>query len=128
MFKNTPTFTSISAPDIAAMRAFYGDVLGLPVDEAPEGLTVKLFGGGHFFIYPSEEYRAPEHTVLNFIVPDIDKAVDRLNAKSVTMEQYPEFRTDERGICRNDGKRPGPKAIAWFKDPAEHILAVIEEK
>jgi hypothetical protein len=44
------------------------------------------------------------------------------------MDQYPEFHTDAKGICRNDGIRPGPKAIAWFKDPADHILSLIQEK
>lgn len=128
MFKNSRAFTSISTPDIAAAKRFYADVLGLEVEERLEGLNVSLFGGGQFFIYPSEEYHAPEHTVLNFIVDDIDETVDSLKAKGVTMEQYPEFQTDEKGVCRNDGGRPGPKAIAWFKDPAEHILAVIQEK
>jgi hypothetical protein len=44
------------------------------------------------------------------------------------MEQYPDFATDAKGICRNDGKHPGPFAIAWFKDPAGHIISVIQEK
>ncbi len=42
------------------------------------------------------------------------------------MEQYdlPDIKTDERGIYRGDD---GPKAIAWFKDPADHVLSVLEE-
>jgi hypothetical protein len=43
------------------------------------------------------------------------------------MEHYdmPGIRTDEKGIFRG---RSGPKAIAWFKDPADHILSVLQEK
>jgi catechol 2,3-dioxygenase-like lactoylglutathione lyase family enzyme len=127
MFKNTPAFTSFSAPDMAQMKAFYGDVLDLDTTERPEGLELSLEGGGPVFIYHSQDYTAPEHTVLNFVVPDIDATVDALEGKGVRMEQYPDFHTDEKGICRNDGAQPGPKAIAWFKDPADHILAVMQE-
>jgi hypothetical protein len=44
------------------------------------------------------------------------------------MEQYPDFGTGAKGISRNDGSHPGPKAIAWFKDPAEHLIALIQKK
>ncbi len=126
MFTFTDTFSSFSAPDMAAMKRFYGETLGLPVEEMQEGLSLKL-PGTTVFIYHSTDYNAPEHTVLNFLVDDIDTAVDQLAAQGVTMEQYPDFHTDEKGISRNDGRMPGPKAIAWFKDPAEHILAVMQE-
>jgi hypothetical protein len=40
----------------------------------------------------------------------------------VEFERYEGFDQDERGIARN----AGPK-IAWFKDPAGNVLAVMEE-
>ena len=128
MLKNTPAFSSLSAPDLALMKKFYSDVLGLPVAETHEGIEISLFGGAKIFVYESSDYHAPEHTVLNFIVEDIDAAVDGLVAHGVVMDQYADFGTDAKGVSRNDGTHPGPKAIAWFKDPAEHILAVIQEK
>ena len=69
-------------------------------------------------VYPSESYTAPKHTVLNFPVDDVEAAVDELNRRGVTMEQYdlPEIKTDEKEIFRGDGEK-GPRAIAWFKDP-----------
>jgi hypothetical protein len=41
------------------------------------------------------------------------------------MEHYdlPDIKTDEKGIFRGE---TGPPAIAWFKDPAEHVLSVLE--
>jgi len=65
--------------------------------------------------------------VLNFVVDDIDAAIDGLAERGVRMEHYdwPEIKTDERGIFRGD---KGPKAISWFKDPAGHILSVLQEK
>jgi hypothetical protein len=37
----------------------------------------------------------------------------------------PGIKTDKKGIFRGE---MGPKAIAWFKDPADHILSVLQEK
>lgn len=129
MFGNTPAFSSLSVPDLAVAKKFYGETLGLKVKERPEGLELHLAGGGqHVFLYPSTDYHAPEHTVLNFLVDDIDKAVDALARRGVAMEHYdmPGIKTGPKGIMRSDDGM-GPKAIAWFKDPDDHIIAVIEE-
>ena len=95
--------------------SFYGETLGLEVEETPEGLVLKLAGGTNVFIYLSDNYTAPKHTVLNFPVDDVEKAVEELERRGVRMEQYdlPEIKTDERGIFR--GGDSGPSAIAWFK-------------
>ena len=72
----------------------------------------------------------PKHTVLNFLVDDVDEAVEQLGKRGVHMEHYdlPEMKTDAKGILRNDSGGMDPKAIAWFKDPAGHILSVLQEK
>jgi catechol 2,3-dioxygenase-like lactoylglutathione lyase family enzyme len=126
MFKNTPAFSSFSVDDLQKAKQFYGDKLGLEVAETPEGLELHLAGGTNVFIYKSDDYNAPEHTVLNFIVDDIEAAVNDLEGKGIRMEQYdlPGIKTDKRGIFRGPA---GPKAIAWFKDPADHILSVLQE-
>ena len=126
MFANTPAFTSFSVDDLDKAKRFYGETLGLKVKETPEGLELHLKGAGHVFIYPSGDYHAPEHTVLNFIVDDIDKTIDELEKRGVRMEHYdlPGIKTDARGIFRGD---MGPKPITWFKDPAGHILSVLQQ-
>ena len=131
MFKGTRAFSSFSVDDIKAAKKFYSETLGLDVNEIPEGIELHLAGGGiPVFVYPSTDYHAPEHTVLNFLVDDIDEAVDQLGMRGVKMEHYdlPDMKTDAKGILRNDSGGMGPKAIAWFKDPAHHILAVIQEE
>lgn len=131
MFKDTKAFSSFSVDDIKKAKKFYSETLGLKVKEIPEGLELHLAGGGiPVFIYPSDDYHVPEHTVLNFLVDNIEKAVDELRKRGVRMEQYdlPEMKTDAKGIVRNESGRMGPKAMAWFKDPAGHILAVMQEK
>jgi predicted enzyme related to lactoylglutathione lyase len=131
MFKNTKAFCSFSVDDLGKAKDFYGKTLGLTVKETPEGLELHLAGGGlPVFIYPSTDYHAPEHTVLNFMVDDIDKAVEDLAKRGVKLEHYdlPGMKTDAKGIFRTKPGEMGPKAIAWFKDPADHILAVMQEK
>ena len=127
MFKDTKAFSSFSVPDVAQAKTFYGETLGLEVEELPEGLALHLAGGTQVFLYPSDTYTAPKHTVLNFSVDDIDEAIDGLTERGVRMEQYdlPGMKTDARGIFRAGDS--GPAAIAWFKDPADHVLAVMQE-
>jgi catechol 2,3-dioxygenase-like lactoylglutathione lyase family enzyme len=126
VFKDTKAYSSFSVDDLQEAKRFYGDTLGLEVEETPEGLVLKIAGGTDVFIYPSDNYTAPKHTVLNFPVDDIEEAVDELIRRGVRIEHYdlPEIKTDERGIFRGNG---GPSAIAWFKDPADHVLSVLQD-
>ena len=125
MFKETKAFSSFSVDDLERAKQFYGGTLGLDVVERDEGLELHIAGSTPVFVYPSSNYTAPKHTVLNFPVDDIETAVDELAARGVTIEQYdmPGLKTDERGIFRGD---EGPRAIAWFKDPAGHVLSVLQ--
>lgn len=127
MFTNSKAFSSFSTDDLGAAKRFYGETLGLDVVETPEGLELRIAGSTPVFVYPSDTYTAPKHTVLNFPVEDIDAAVEELTRRGVSMEHYdlPDIKTDERGIFRGNGGS-GPRAIAWFKDPAEHVLSVLQ--
>jgi catechol 2,3-dioxygenase-like lactoylglutathione lyase family enzyme len=128
MFRDTPAFSGFSTNDIKASKKFYEDILGLDVTEDKEMgmLTIDLITGGQVLIYPKGKQHTPAtYTVLNFVVKDIDAAVDALLKKGVKFEHYDEeyLKTDEKGIAR------GPKGpqIAWFKDPAGNILSVLQE-
>jgi catechol 2,3-dioxygenase-like lactoylglutathione lyase family enzyme len=125
MFKDTKAFSSFSVDDLQKAKQFYGETLGIDVVESPEGLELHIGGGTPVFVYPSDNYTPPKHTVLNFPVEDVEAAVDELAKRGVSMEHYdlPDIKTDEKGIFRGE---TGPPAIAWFKDPAEHVLSVLE--
>ena len=85
------------------------------------GLALHFGGGADTFVYPKDDHVPATFTVLNFLVDDIDAAVDRLAAAGIGFEQYEgELQTDEKGIARGGD---GP-TIAWFRDPAGNILAV----
>jgi catechol 2,3-dioxygenase-like lactoylglutathione lyase family enzyme len=125
MFKGSHAFSGFSSNDIPACLDFYGRTLGLDVSEANGMLTLHLRDGGRILIYPKPDHVPASYTVLNFPVDDIDKAVDALTAAGVMFERYPGIPQDERGIVRPDRPEYGPP-IAWFKDPAGNILAVLQ--
>jgi catechol 2,3-dioxygenase-like lactoylglutathione lyase family enzyme len=128
MFKDTKAFSSFSVDDLNKAKEFYGQTLGLEVSETPEGLGLRIAGGGQVFIYPKPNHEPATFTVLNFPVEKIDKAVDQLTKLGVRFEQYEgEMKTDEKGIFRGAASGEGPN-IAWFKDPAGNVLSVLEEK
>ncbi len=127
IFKTAKTFSSFSVNDLKAAKEFYGRTLGLDVSEQTEGLAIKLAGGADVFIYPKEKHEAASFTILNFLVDDIDAAVEALNGLGVQFESYEgETQTDENNIFRGAESGRGPN-IAWFKDPAGNFLSVIEE-
>ena len=120
MFGDAQAFSSFSVDDLSAARKFYGDTLGLTIDEQPEGLGLQLANGGRVFLYPKEDHVPATFTVLNFLVDDIEKAVEQLAALGITFEKYPD--TDDKGINRGAGPD-----IAWFKDPAGNFLSVLKD-
>lgn len=132
MFKDAKSFSSFSVNDIPKAKEFYGRILGLDVsqdDNMPMPLlNIRLSGGGDIMVYPKDDHKPANFTILNFAVNDIEKAVDELSGKGIKFESYDnEFiKTDSKGIAR-DEKGQGP-AIAWFKDPAGNVLAVMQTK
>ncbi len=125
MFKDIPAFSGFSVNDQAAAKEFYGQTLGVEVEEDEMGLTLKISGGNNVFVYPKDDHTPATYTILNFVVSDIDQAVDDLVAKGVSFEQY-ENMTDQKGIARGIAANRGPD-IAWFKDPAGNTLSVLQE-
>ena len=125
MLGEAKAFSSFSINDLSAAKDFYGRILGLKVEETPEGLSLSLSGGTSVFLYQKPNHTAASFTVLNFPVSDVDKAVDELKSRGVKFESYdlPDLKTDEKGIARGNGRGP---TIAWFKDPAGNILSVLK--
>ena len=124
MFGKTKAFSGFSVNDVQAAKQFYGETLGLDVSEAHGILTLHLSGGGEVIAYPKGDQHAPaSFTILNFQVDDIDYVVDQLAERGVRLEHYEGLGQDEKGI-----NRAGGPYIAWFKDPAGNILAVLQER
>lgn len=125
MFRPRSGFGSFAVDDMAKAKRFYGDKLGIEVVEQPMGSIELKFGAEeHVMVYEKPDHKPATFTVLNFVVPDIEEAVDALHAAGVKMEQYdmPQIKTDAKGIAR-DEFMPG---IAWFTDPSGNIIALME--
>jgi catechol 2,3-dioxygenase-like lactoylglutathione lyase family enzyme len=121
MFTNTKAFSGFAVDDIDAAREFYGETLGLEVSEENGLLTLQIAGERPTLVYPKEGHTPADYTILNFPVDDIDAAVDQLTNRGVELARYDGFGQDERGIMRDQGP-----PIAWFKDPAGNVLAVLQ--
>ena len=127
MLTTQSAFSGFSVDDLTKARTFYTEVLGLEIDNEEMGLTLRLPGGGKLFVYPKPNHQPATFTVLNFVVNNIDEAVDELNSLGVQFEHYGgEMKTDEKGIARGKQQHMGPD-IAWFKDPAGNIISVLED-
>ena len=126
MFKPRSAFSGFSVNDLAKAKAFYTETLGLKVDEGGAGLSLQLPGGGTAFAYPKADHQPATYTMLDFVVANIDEAVEELTSRGVSFERYEGMQQNEKGIMRSPNNAYGPP-IAWFKDPAGNILAVIEE-
>jgi predicted enzyme related to lactoylglutathione lyase len=124
MFGDSRAFSGFAVDDLGTAERFYGETLGVRtsrVEEMPL-LTLHLAGDRDTLIYEKPDFEPATYTILNFTVDDVDAAVDQLTSRGVEMERYDGFDQDEKGISRGMGPD-----IAWFKDPAGNILAVLGE-
>ncbi|HYK08773.1 MAG TPA: VOC family protein [Candidatus Eisenbacteria bacterium] len=130
MFTSLAAFSGFSVKDLSKAKKFYTDVLGLTVvEEKGMGLQLNLPQGGQVFVYDKANHVPATYTILNFVVENIDDAVEELTKKGVKFEQYhmKEMPQDEKGILRGLAAHMGPD-IAWFLDPAGNIFAILQEK
>jgi catechol 2,3-dioxygenase-like lactoylglutathione lyase family enzyme len=126
MFANTKAFSSFAVDDPDKAREFYGETLGLNtsvLDEENGLISLQLAGDRETIVYKKPDFTPATYTVLNFPVNDVEQAVDELAARGVRFERYDGFQQDEKGIARGQGPD-----IAWFKDPAGNILAVLQQQ
>lgn len=128
MINAISTFSGFSVDDIKAARAFYVDTLGLKLVDDKMGLDLELPKGSRVFIYEKPDHQPASYTTLNFVVENIDKAVDDLKSQGISFETYDlgnGAKQDDKGILRGLSAHMGPD-IAWFKDPAGNVLAVLQ--
>ncbi len=125
MLGDSPAFSGFSVDDLDRAAAFYTGTLGLAVtrDEAmPQLMRLHVGGGRDVLVYEKADHAPASYTVLNFPVPDVDAVVDELASRGVSLERYPGFGQDDKGVMRGNGP-----TIAWFTDPAGNVLSVLEQ-
>lgn len=123
MLGNSKVVASFSVDDVPKAQSFYAEKLGLKTSGESGALFLHLSGGQDVLIYPKPDHIPASFTLLNFVVDDIDAAVDALSASGVRFLRYDEYGADEKGIVR------GPERdMAWFTDPAGNNHAVAHPK
>ena len=124
MLAQSKAFSGFAVDDLEQARDFYGETLGLEVEliEDPGLLT-----------HPPRRRTATPSSIPNPTSSPpptrsstsrsttSSAAVDGLTDRGVAFERYEGMEQDERGICPTAPARE----IAWFKDPAGNILAVL---
>lgn len=129
MINALTAFSSFSVDNIEKAKEFYVGTLELTLKDDSMGLQLELPGGGKLFIYEKPDHKSADFTVLNFVVGNIDETVDHLGGHhGIAFERYPDMpgEQDEKGIMRGKAAGQGPD-IAWFKDPAGNVLAVLQD-
>jgi catechol 2,3-dioxygenase-like lactoylglutathione lyase family enzyme len=125
MLADSPAFSGFSVDDLESARRFYAETLGLRVSDVQEmgGLMrLHLGSGADVLVYAKSDHKPATFTVLNFPVPDVERAVEDLGARGVRFEHYDDPPTDEKGIMRAGGP-----LIAWFTDPAGNVFSVMQQ-
>jgi|SRR3954469_10173509 catechol 2,3-dioxygenase-like lactoylglutathione lyase family enzyme len=114
------SFVSTAHPEKAL--AFYQGPLGLHlVADEPFALVFDV-AGSMLRVTKAPPFTPHPFTVLGFQVDDIAHECERLIARGVTFERYPQFQQDALGIWT----APGGARIAWFKDPDGNVLSLTE--
>ena len=125
MLRNHSAIATIAVKDIDAAKKFYADTLGLealPVN-GPGVLSFKC-GDSKFFVYQSLDARTNKATAATWVVGiDIKPIVDALKTRGVKFEHYDYPNTTLDG----DIHVTGAMKVAWFKDPDENILALVNQ-
>jgi catechol 2,3-dioxygenase-like lactoylglutathione lyase family enzyme len=125
MLSNHEAIATVGVRDIAAARAFYGNVLGLQEGDAGDCTQgeVLSFGSGssRIYVYRSEYAGSNKATAITWDVGDrIGEIVAALKAKGASFEHYSfDGMRLEGDIHVSDGMK-----VAWLKDPDGNILSI----
>ncbi|MEQ1781479.1 MAG: LuxR C-terminal-related transcriptional regulator [Hyphomonadaceae bacterium] len=106
-----------SVSDIAAARAWYGDVLGLTHLYSFGNLAFFDCGGVRLFL--SEGDGAPSESILYFRVPDVRTAHQAMSARGVVFTHAPHM------IHRHDDGTE--EWMAFFTDNEDRALAIMAQ-
>ena len=125
ILSDQPVFPIVLSRDLDVSMAFYRDTLGLEVARRdPDRIVFRSGGGSQIVVSESTVGTADTQTQAAWRVPDIRAAVAELRERGVRIEEYvaPDPVTDD-GVADM-----GHSWAAWFIDPSENVLAVVQPK
>lgn len=126
MLSDHPVFPILLSRDLDASRHFYHTVLGLPIlrEDPPDRIVFGSGEGTQLVVTKSTTGTKDIQTQLAWRVPDLRGAIDDLRARGVRIEEY----TEPDPVTRDGIADMGHSWAAWFIDPDENVLALVEPK
>ena len=129
MLADHPTYTILLSKDLDASRAFYHGVLGLEIlrEDLGEGVEERLVfktANGRLILSKSTVGTSDTQTQMAWMVPDIHAALADLRARGVKIEDY----EAPAPVTTNGIADLGYSWAAWFIDPSENCLAIVQPK
>jgi catechol 2,3-dioxygenase-like lactoylglutathione lyase family enzyme len=125
MLADHPVFPILLSTDLAKSRAFYRDTLGLELmSESEERLVFRCGGGTGLLISRSTIGTHDTQTQVAWRVPDIKAAIADLRGRGIRIEEY----TAPDPVTTDGVADMGHSWAAWFLDPSNNVLSVIQPK
>lgn len=126
MLSEYPVFPILLSRDLDATRDFYRGTLGLEIarEDPNDRIVFRCGGGTQLAVTLSTVGTSDSQTQMAWRVPDIHAAVQELRERGVRIEEYsaPDPVTVD-GIADM-----GHSWAAWFIDPSQNVLAVVQPK
>jgi catechol 2,3-dioxygenase-like lactoylglutathione lyase family enzyme len=122
MLESSDLVAFAATTDLGRARAFYEQILGLPVVEHHDFARVLDGNGTMLRVTAVPKVAQPGYTVLGWQVSDIAAAVRDLVARGVTFLRYDGMNQDDDGIWTT----PSGARVAWFADPDGNTLSLTQ--
>ncbi|QRM32050.1 VOC family protein [Microvirga sp. VF16] len=120
MLATKDAFATVAVKDLAKVRTFYENTLGLePVEGDESGVQGYRAGSSTILVYESAFAGTNQATAVTWpLGNDLDAVIQALKAKGVTFEHYDMPDATRDGDIHVFGKL----RVAWFKDPDGNIF------
>lgn len=122
MLESSHIVAFAATTDLDRARAFYEQVLVLPVTEQNDFACMLDANGTMLRLTAVPEVRRAGYTVLGWRVTDIAAAVRGLAARGVVFLRYDAMDQDDDGVWST----PGGDKVAWFTDPDGNVLSLTQ--
>jgi catechol 2,3-dioxygenase-like lactoylglutathione lyase family enzyme len=121
-----PVFPILLSKDLDASRRFYRDTLGLEIarEDEDDRIVFRCGGGTQLVVTRSTTGTSDSQTQLAWRVADIHAAIADLRARGVRIEEYQAPNPVTVGGIADMGH----SWAAWFIDPSDNCLAVVQPK
>ena len=120
---NRPPVTFILVTHMERARSFYTEVLGLVHTGSDAFADSYDLGGTLLRVTHVPGWTPSAHTVIGWLVDDVEATVAALTARGVAFLTYEGFGQSPEGIWSSPD---GSARIAWFNDPDGNNLSLTQ--